>query len=161
MIEILLIFITAAVAKFLHYCIGSPVQGEFYTGRIFSFYGNFISKKYNEFETKEHHRVYNNYNAWKHDFDLTLQANLENKSFEETQYIYKDYLLKVQSVYEDIENNKRVNPYSALGACPICFSTWIALIMTFFYIIFVPIAWYWILLIPPTSVILSRYISIK
>jgi hypothetical protein len=161
MTEILLILITAAAAKFLHYCVGSPIQGEFYTGRIFSAYGRYISKKYNDFEKKEHSRVWSKYNIWKVERDAALNEELKNKTVEESQIIYAQYLMQVEAMFNDVENNKRVNPYSSLGACPVCFSTWVSLLLSVFYIIFVPIAWYWLFLLPPAAVILSRYITVK
>jgi hypothetical protein len=161
MIELLLIIVTAAACKFLHYCIGSPIQGEFYSGRIFSAYGKWLSNKYNKFETKEHKRVYLDYENWKKERDLKLQADLEGKTAEQSQIIWNEFLSQVEAVYNDIESNKKVNPYSALGACPICFSTWVSLFLYVFYIIFVPVSWFWVFIGTPAAVILSRYIKIQ
>jgi Fe2+ transport system protein B len=157
---ITLTIFTAFAIKFLHYCIGSPVQGEFYTGRIFSAYGAFISKLYLDFEAKEKNRVWAIYNAWKQKRDKELNEELQNKTANEADTIYKDYLQQIQHVYKDVENNMKNNPWSIAGACPICFGTWISLIISFFFVIFVMLPWWSIFICTPTAVILSRYIKI-
>jgi hypothetical protein len=152
---------TAFAIKFLHYCIGSPVQGEYYTGRIFSAYGVFISKRYLDFETKEKNRVWAKYNVWKIQRDSKLNGELENKTAEQADTIYKDYLQQVEHVYNDVENNMKNNPWSMLGACPICFGTWVSLFTFTFFIIFVPLPWWYIFIGTPAAVIVSRYIKIS
>jgi hypothetical protein len=151
----------ACIIKFLHYCIGSPVQGEYYTGRIFSAYGKFISKLYLDFESKEKSRVWANYNAWKQKRDKELNEQLQNKTANEADAIYKEYLQQIQHVYNDVENNMKNNPWSMLGACPICFGTWVSLFTFTFFVIFVPLPWWFIFIGTPTAVIISRYIKIS
>jgi hypothetical protein len=151
----------ACIIKFLHYCIGSPVQGEYYTGRIFSAYGKFISKRYLDFEDKEKNGVWAKYNAWKIQRDSKLKGQLENKTAEQADSIYKDYLQQVEHVYNDVENNMKNNPWSMLGACPICFGTWVSLFTFTFFVIFVPLPWWYIFIGTPTAVIVSRYIKIS
>jgi hypothetical protein len=151
----------ACIIKFLHYCIGSPVQGEYYTGRIFSAYGKFISKLYLDFESKEKSRVWANYNAWKQKRDKELNEQLQNKTANEADTIYKDYLQQIQHVYNDVENNMKNNPWSMLGACPICFGTWVSLFTFTFFVIFVPLTWWFIFIGTPAAVIISRYIKIS
>jgi hypothetical protein len=146
---------------FLHYCIGSPIQGEYYTGRIFSAYGAFISKRYLDFETKEKQHVWAKYNAWKIKRDVYLNGQLENKTAEESDVIYKDYLQQVEHVYNDTENNMKNNPWSMAGACPICFGTWVALFTFTFFVIFVPLPWWFIFIGTPAAVIVSRYIKLS
>ncbi len=155
----LTIFIAFAI-KFLHYCIGSPVQGEYYTGRIFSDYGKFISKKYLDFEAKEKKRVWDNYLEWKGKRNRYLEKQLENKTAEESEVIYKDFIEQVDLVYKDVENNMKNNPWSMLGACPICFGTWVSLFTFTFFVIFVPLPWWFIFIGTPAAVIISRYIKI-
>lgn len=150
----------ACIIKFLHYCIGSPVQGEYYTGRIFSAYGKFISKRYLDFEDKEKNRVWAKYNAWKIKRDIQLKSELENKTAEQSESIYKDYLQQVEHVYNDVENNMKNNPWSMAGACPICFGTWVSLFTFTFFVIFVPLPWWYIFIGTPAAVIISRYIKI-
>ncbi len=145
----------------MHYCIGSPVQGEYYTGRIFSAYGKFISKRYLDFEDKEKNNVWAKYNAWKIQRDSKLKGQLENKTAEQADSIYKDYLQQVEHVYNDVENNMKNNPWSMLGACPICFGTWVSLFTFTFFVIFVPLPWWYIFIGTPTAVIVSRYIKIS
>ena len=89
---LILIPIAACAIVFLHYCIGSPLQGEYYTGRIFSFYGAFISKLYLAFEAKEKQRVWANYNEWKQQRDKELNKELQNKTATECTDIYVEYL---------------------------------------------------------------------
>jgi len=151
----------ACIIKFLHYCIGSPVQGEYYTGRIFSAYGKFISKLYLYFEAKEKSRVWANYNAWKQKRDKELNEELQNKTANEADAIYKDYLQEVELLYNDVENNMKNNPWSMLGACPICFGTWVSLFTFTFFVIFVPLPWWFIFIGTPAAVIVSRYIKIS
>jgi hypothetical protein len=151
----------ACIIKFLHYCIGSPVQGEYYTGRIFSAYGKFISKRYLDFEDKEKNRVWAKYNAWKIKRDIQLKSELENKTAEQSESIYKDYLQQVEHVYNDVENNMKNNPWSMAGACPICFGTWVSLFTFTFFVIFVPLPWWFIFIGTPAAVIISRYIKIS
>ena len=139
---LILIPIAACAIVFLHYCIGSPIQGEYYTGRIFSAYGAFISKRYLDFETKEKNRVWAKYNAWKIKRDIILNGELKNKTAEESDVIYKEYLQQVEHVYNDTENNMKNNPWSMAGACPICFGTWVALFTFTFFVIFVPLPWW-------------------
>lgn len=157
---ITLTIFTAFAIKFLHYCIGSPVQGEYYTGRIFSAYGKFISKKYLDFEAKEKKRVWDKYLEWKGKRNRYLEKQLENKTAEESEVIYKDFIEQVDLVYKDVENNMKNNPWSMAGACPICFGTWISLIISLFFVIFVMLPWWSIFICTPTAVILSRYIKI-
>jgi hypothetical protein len=147
----------ACIIKFLHYCIGSPVQGEYYTGRIFSAYGKFISKRYLDFEDKEKNRVWAKYNAWKIKRDIQLKSELENKTAEQSESIYKDYLQQVEHVYNDVENNMKNNPWSIPGAC---FGTWVSLFTFTFFVIFVPLPWWYIFIGTPAAVIISRYIKI-
>jgi hypothetical protein len=151
----------ACIIKFLHYCIGSPVQGEYYTGRIFSAYGKFISKRYLDFEDKEKNRVWAKYNVWKIKRDIQLKGQLENKTAEQADIIYKDYLQQVEHVYNDVENNIKNNPWSMAGACPICFGTWVSLFTFTFFVIFVPLPWWFIFIGTPAAVIISRYIKIS
>jgi hypothetical protein len=162
MLSLITLSIFAAFAiKFLHYCIGSPVQGEYYTGRIFSAYGKFISKRYLDFEDKEKKRVWAKYLDWKGKRNRNLEKQLENKTAEESEVIYKDFLEKVDIVYKDVENNMKNNPWSMLGACPICFGTWVSLFTFTFFVIFVPLPWWFIFIGTPASVIVSRYIKIS
>jgi hypothetical protein len=162
MLSLITLSIFAAFAiKFLHYCIGSPVQGEYYTGRIFSAYGVFISKRYLDFEDKEKNRVWAKYNAWKIKRDIQLKGQLENKTAEQSESIYKDYLQQVEHVYNDVENNMKNNPWSMLGACPICFGTWVSLFTFTFFVLFVPLPWWFIFIGTPAAVIISRYIKIS
>lgn len=161
MITLLFFIFTAACSiVFLHYCIGSPIQGEFYTGRIFSKYGKFISDKYNQFERKEKERVWAKYNDWKLHRDQKLNEDLQNKSAEESQLIYSEYLQQVDAVFNTVEDNMRANPYSMLGACPICFGTWVALLIYIFFVIFVQLPAWYIIVGVPASVVLSRYIKL-
>lgn len=159
---ILLYFVTIPfVIKFLHYCIGSPIQGDYYSGRIFSFYGRFISERYNQFENKEKVRVWSKYNEWKQQKDIELNNNLKNSSFDQSDKIYKDFLKEVEYQYNRVENNMKPNPFSMLGACPICFGTWIALFCWIIICILHPLP-IWISLIgSASSTILSRYININ
>ena len=162
MLSLITLSIFAAFAiKFLHYCIGSPVQGEYYTGRIFSAYGKFISKRYLDFEDKEKKRVWAKYLDWKGKRNRNLEKQLENKTAEESEVIYKDFLEKVDIVYKDVENNMKNNPWSMLGACPICFGTWVSLFTFTFFVIFVPLPWWFIFIGTPAAVIVSRYIKIS
>jgi hypothetical protein len=151
----------ACIIKFLHYCIGSPIQGEYYSGRIFSSYGAFISKLYLDFEAKEKSRVWANYNAWKQKRDKELNEQLQNKTANEADTIYKDYLQQIQHVYNNVENNMKNNPWSMLGACAICFGTWVSLFTFTFFVIFVPLPWWFIFIGTPAAVIISRYIKIS
>ena len=158
---LILIIITACAAAFLHYCIGSPIQGEFYSGRIFSAYGHWVSEKYLDFERKEKKRVWAKYSDWKDKKDDKLNQDMQEKTAEESQNIYDDYLQNIDTVYNDVENNMKANPYSKLGACPICFNTWVSLICFTFFIIFVPLTWWYIFIGTPTAVIISRYIKLS
>lgn len=158
---ITLTIFSACIIVFLHYCIGSPIQGEFYTGRIFSAYGKFISKKYLDFEQKEKQRVWSKYNAWKHNKDIELNTQLLNKTAEEADKIYRQYLEQIDIVYNDVENNMKNNIWSMFGACPICFGTWISMITFIFFVIFVPLPWWFIFIGTPAAVIISRYIKIS
>ena len=158
---LILIPIAACAIVFLHYCIGSPIQGEYYTGRIFSFYGAFISKLYLDWEQKEKQRVWANYNAWKQQRDKELNEELQNKTATECTDIYVEYLDETDKKYKDIENTMKNNPYSMLGACPICFGTWVSIFTFTFFIIFVPLPWWYIFIGTPAAVILSRYIKLS
>jgi hypothetical protein len=137
------------------------VQGEYYTGRIFSAYGKFISKRYLDFEDKEKKRVWDKYLDWKGKRNRYLEKELENKTAEESEVIYKDFLEQVDIVYKDVENNMKNNPWSMLGACPICFGTWVSLFTFTFFVIFVPLPWWFIFIGTPAAVIISRYIKIS
>jgi hypothetical protein len=158
---LILIPIAACAIVFLHYCIGSPIQGEYYTGRIFSFYGAFISKLYLAFEAKEKQRVWAKYNAWKQQRDKELNEELQNKTATECTDIYVEYLDETDKKYKEVENTMKNNPYSMLGACPICFGTWVSIFTFTFFIIFVPLPWWYIFIGTPAAVILSRYIKIS
>ena len=158
---LILIPIAATVIVFLHYCIGSPIQGEYYTGRIFSTYGAFISKLYLDFEQKEKQRVWAKYNAWKQERDKELNEELQNKTATECTDIYVGYLDETDKKYKEVENTMKNNPYSMLGACPICFGTWVSIFTFTFFIIFVPLPWWYIFIGTPAAVILSRYIKIS
>lgn len=158
---LILIPIAACAIVFLHYCIGSPIQGEYYTGRIFSAYGAFISKLYLDFEAKEKQRVWANYNAWKQERDKELNEELQNKTATECTDIYVEYLDETDKKYKEVEKTMKNNPYSMLGACPICFGTWVSIFTFTFFIIFVPLPWWYIFIGTPTAVILSRYIKLS
>ncbi len=158
---LILIPIAACAIVFLHYCIGSPIQGEYYTGRIFSFYGAFISKQYLHFEEKEKQRVWAKYNEWKQTRDKYLNEDLQNKTAEECTDVYNEYLDEVNKMHSNVENNMKNNPWSMAGACPICFGTWVSIFTFTFFVIFVPLPWWYIFIGTPTAVILSRYIKIK
>lgn len=160
-IELITLTLFAACASvFLHYCIGSPLHGEFYSGRIFSAYGRFISTKYLDWEKQESNRVWRNYSEWKVLRDEQLERDLYGKNAHDSELVYEDYLQQVDFVYKDTENKMRANPYSMLGACPICFSTWVSLFCFTFFIIFVPFPWWYIFIGSPAAVIISRYIKI-
>lgn len=159
---LILYFITIPFfIKFVHYCIGSPIQGEYYTGRIFSFYGRFISNKYKEWEQKENDRVWAIYDYWKLNKDKELNEKLQNASFDQTDKIYKDFLKEVESEYNKIESKMKPNPYSMMGACPVCFGVWIGLFCWFFICILHPLPIWFCLIGSASSTILSRYIKIN
>jgi hypothetical protein len=158
---LILIPIAACAIVFLHYCIGSPIQGEYYTGRIFSAYGAFISKSYLHFEQKEKMRVWAKYNAWKQQRDKELNEELQNKTATECTDIYVEYLDETDKKYKEVENTMKNNPWSMAGACPICFGTWVSIFTFTFFIIFVPLPWWYIFIGTPAAVILSRYIKIS
>ncbi len=155
------ILVVACCIKFLHYCIGSPIQGEFYSGRIFSSYGRWISYKYNDFEEREKKRVYSVFETWKHAMDIKLQNDLKTAAQTETEAIYKHFVETVDKEYKRIEHKMKPNPFSMLGACPICFGTWVGLILWTAICLLNPFQLWWILIGSPTSVVLSRYIKIQ
>lgn len=155
------IICVAFFIKFLHYSIGSPIQGEYYTGRIFSFYGGFISKLYKQWEEKESKRVWQIYDNWKAQKDCELNQKLQNASLSESDAIYKEYLKEIEYQYKTVETDMKTNPYSMMGACPICFGFWVGLFVWILICIFNPLNYWFIVLGSTTSTILSRYIKVQ
>jgi hypothetical protein len=158
---LLSIIAVAAFIKFIHYSIGSPIHADFYSGRIFSFYGRFISDRYEAWELKESARVWAKYGRWKQDQDKQLQSDLDKCDSITATYLYNEYLERVDIAHKKVESTMRANPYSMLGACPICFGTWVGLLTWSVLVFFTGIAWWWIILGTPLSVWLSRFVNYK
>jgi hypothetical protein len=124
-------------SKFLHYCIGEPRHGqegaEFAAGRIFSFYGRWVMMNYQKAYDKETKRI----NAMYREEGRRTNGNIsELKEFE-------------------ISSKFRGSVWMPLGACNVCFSTWISLIC---FLIILPsfgLSIFWLSLCVPTSTIIS------
>jgi len=140
---LILCFFAGCFATFLHYCIGEPRHGhdgsDFKAGRIFSFYGRFVAIRYQRAYIKENERI----NGIFQSEGAKSNGNIsDEKEFE-------------------ILSSFRPIIWQALGACPICFATWINLIV---FAILLPVfgmSLFWGLLLVPTATIISGRIRLS
>jgi len=105
---ILLSVCTAKTVKIWHWAAGSPHPSpldskklEYSRGRILSYYGRWLKKRFN---------------AWEEKWDDKIKHIVLNEGFEfgSIEYIQR---------FDEVDENKRPpNPYKALGGCLVCFS---------------------------------------
>jgi hypothetical protein len=140
----------AAFAKFAYYVIGEPRgligrpgAGEVTAGRIFSRYGVFVLEAFDKFEAKENKRLEEIYNNW------YLEQQIVNGAAPDEAEIYRKNL--------ELNRRRRANFYMAAGACFVCFSLWVTLIIWLcFYFLYCINILYLIVLIPTSAVISKR-----
>lgn len=135
---LILAFFVACFVKFTHYSIGEPHEDQnglnFVQGRIFSFYGAFVLRKHNEYDTKERTRLNN---------------KIKNKlKADDPDFNMKAF--RIQSAY-------RPSIWLPLGVCPMCFSFWLGLIIWVPVLLFFNISLLWAFLtLPASSMMLAR-----
>lgn len=108
--------ILGCFAWFLWKCIGSPSVDDVgnavcYNGMIFSFFGQWLCKKYNAKEAKieaEKRKL----------FEIAFpNANYEDQyTFEQIRFL------------QEFEHQKPLNFYKALGVCLTCFTWWVSML---------------------------------
>jgi hypothetical protein len=142
---------SAAALRFVYYLIGEPRGligrpggGEVTTGRILSSYGVMILRGFDKFEAKENKRLEAIYNEWYTEYQVLngtapVQAEVRSKNLA-------------------LSRRRRNNYYSSLGACFMCFSTWLSILLWggFYYFFNVNIL-YLIVLIPSTVILAKRF----
>ena len=139
---LVLCFFAGCFSAFLHYCIGEPRSSEdgdsFKAGRIFSFYGRFVAIRYQRAYHKEHERI----NRLFQSEGQKTNGNIsDDKEFE-------------------ILSGFRPIIWQALGACPVCFATWINLIAFAIILPVFGLSLFWGLLCVPTATIISGRIRL-
>jgi len=137
-ISCLLCVLVAFFVRFVNYCIGDPRVLEdgntnVYVGRIFSFYGLWLTSKYNAHYNKQVERWNDELSKLKDPTQQDIQA---------------------------ITANIKPTIYSALGMCPVCFGTWISTIAWLFTLPCFELSFFWIIFCVPTSTILAIRIKV-
>jgi hypothetical protein len=156
----------AAMIRFLHYCIGSPsIDTETgnpvtHKGRIFSIYGRFISSRYILFENKEDARTRSNFNAWQQKRIIEHEREMESASPLEQHNLIEQLQKDIEKTKADFESRRKPNPWMAAGMCPICFGTWVSLVLWLFVPIMFGIEPGFVIFGIPTSVIISNRLKI-
>lgn len=132
---------TIAVACFcvlLHYVIGSPFGSEYFSGRPLSFYGAFIARKHKIYEENELKRLSDKFNS----LIPTTAAD------------------KVEELEAKINAQYRPNPYNMFGCCPICFFTWVSIILWAIILVIIGNNLLLLPLLVPVSVVISNRIKL-
>jgi hypothetical protein len=133
--SLVFVFFTACFIRFAHYCIGEPNGEDYQVGRIFSFWGRFVSQGYVRAWNNETNRLWAKYEAWKAKKDAELMEVLKVAVNAERVRLTKKFNAEVEEKQNDIENHRRSMIWSALGACLVCFGTWIAMVLWGFFIL--------------------------
>ena len=134
----LLCALVAFFVRFVNYCIGDPRVLEdgntnVFVGRIFSFYGLWLTSKYNAHYNKQVER-------WNEQL-----SKLTNPTEAEIQAITA---------------NIKPSVYSMLGMCPVCFGTWLSLASWIAICAVFQLSFFWIIFCVPTSTILAVRIKV-
>lgn len=123
-------FLLALSLRFLHHVIGSPAGNEYETGRIFSIWGRIVADGYSAQHNNESVRIWAKYKAWEAERNRKLYDDLENcvglNAAEDKILIQKQFNDDIEEMLNRVESWRRPNPWMALGACFICFSTWVS-----------------------------------
>lgn len=150
--------------------VGEPGKGNFVIGRIFSFYGRFILERFEAFEERESKRISDKYKKYynnrKKRYDEAVAIAEQNLTGE--QLSDKLDALETEFTTDTIKANRRLqarrrlNIFSALGACPICFKTWLSVAcwVTFAILVPAPINLFLVVFSVPLSVIFSNRIKV-
>ena len=134
---LILTALVAAFLRFVHFCIGSPSANEYVNGRIFSLWGRFITIQYSRHHNKETKRIWGKYDTIKGIFDREFESDLASaQSDDEKKQITDIYLTKISDLQSRTESWRKTNPFNMMGACFICFATWLSLAM---WLIIVPV----------------------
>lgn len=123
--------ITVTFTYFFDFCIGEPHAGTVNRGRIFSKLGQFILRKYNQFEDET---------------ERLRKIDVQRK-------------VQEQASLEEIsraENWSRVNMWKAAGVCPICFNVWASFVVSTLAIVFFSMPWFCFLIVAFMSTTLAR-----
>lgn len=131
----ILVFFVACFIKFLHYIIGSPKANEYETGRIFSIYGRFVTNHYVKYHNLESKRIWAKYKEIEYNLQTELEHKLEGATANEKAELHTAYSAKIEEALDNMESWRKPNPFLALGACFVCFSTWVA---CFAWIVLIP-----------------------
>lgn len=138
----ILCVLVGCLSTFLHYCIGEPrfseAGAEFKAGRIFAFYGRWVSVGYQKAYKKEYDRI--------------------NGIFQEEGRRTNGNISDIREF--EIMSSFRPLVWQALGACPICFGTWISIIAFAVLLPTFALSIFWLSLCVPTSTIISGRIRI-
>ena len=139
----------AAFAKFAYYVIGEPRgligrpgAGEVTAGRIFLRYVVFVLEAFDKFEAKENKRQEEVYNNW------YLEQQIVSGAAPNEAEIYRKNL--------ELSRRRRTNFYIEAGACFVCFSLWMILIMWLSFYLLYNISILYLIVLIPTSVVISK-----
>jgi hypothetical protein len=162
---ILTIMIGAAIS-FLHYCIGSPSfdpdtgNPVTHSGRIFSIWGRFIASRYIQSENKQNDRIRANFYAWQQKRIIQHEREMENASPLEQHNLIEQLQKDIENAKIEFESKRKPNPWMAAGMCPICFGTWVSLVLWLFVPIMFGINPAFVIFGIPTSVIISNRLKL-
>jgi hypothetical protein len=154
------IICVSCLISFLHFCIGSPKGDQFSTGRIFSFWGRFVTERWLMVDEKLNMKIEGELKVIQEREIIILNQKLRNHQ-NNSKKIIEEFNKKILNEKKRLESNKGINLYSALGSCYICFGTWISILSWINLIIIENLDLYWLFLAIPTSVILSKYVKIE
>lgn len=122
-------FVSAAFFDFVWHCIGAPEfddKGRLSArkGMILSRYGDWVARKHNALEDDRELEAHEKAAAIVLNPEEIMQARQRHNLLSNEQAAQ---LLRMQIANTIIANDNRLNWYSALGACPFCFSVWVHL----------------------------------
>jgi len=135
-LSLMAIFISC-LAKFLHYCVGEPKFSddnlEIKSMRIFGFYGRWVMRNFAAAYERESER-------------LSKLMDVVTARFPKNN-------CAPQSEYDKVLAARRGNIWQALGACPVCFCTWVAIFSWAIVLFVFSLSFFWIIICVPFSVI--------
>lgn len=127
-------FSTAKLSLFLHWCMGEPNE-DYEQGRIFSWYGRFISSNYVAHMDREETRLEGVYFTWleraQKEFNREIRQEKERMPTEEFTRWNEGQIIafnvKCTNYKYKLLKQVKLSVWKPLGACFICFMTWVSI----------------------------------
>lgn len=153
--------------------VGNPNESTVDHTNILSFFGKWVIRRFNEFEEKENNRLNLIYTElFKKelvDFEIAKADAKSDNSEADALKIIKHLEVRLEATSKALSRKvnrekRRLNPYKSIGACFMCFSTWISSIIlsVLFFSSDLPLTFatiFFLTVTVPTSVVVSKIVA--